>query len=243
MGAQDMPRVVLIRHGDDPDDDRVTTFFKDKGITPDIRRPFSGEPLGDFDTSVVAVVVYGGPFNVFEENKYPFLYDENLWIERCLKHDVPLLGICQGAQQMARVLGAEVGPKPGEPCEFGYYEIEATAAGRAIFPARLVVALSHFHEFQLPRGATLLASSAAFRQQAFQYGANAFAFQFHAEVRSAGFRRWQEATPANQGNYFRPGAQVREEQDRLMARHDQAQHAWFMAFQERHFASAFTSIG
>ena len=47
----------------------------------------------------------GGPFNVFDEAKHPFLHDENRWIEQCLKTGVPLLGICQGAQSIARVLG------------------------------------------------------------------------------------------------------------------------------------------
>jgi GMP synthase (glutamine-hydrolysing) len=232
-----LPRVVFIKHGEDPDDDRITRFFIDKGISPDIRRPFKGEPLGLCDSSVVASVVYGGPFNVFEEDKYPFLHDENRWIERCLTRRVPILAICQGAQSMARVLGASVGPKPGEPCEFGYYEIEATAVGRTLFPERLVVAMSHFHEFQLPAGATLLATSAAFRQQAFAFGDNALAFQFHAEVTPAGFRRWQKATPPGQGNYGRPGAQTPDEQTRLMRRHDEAQHVWFLAFLQRFFAS------
>ena len=230
-----MSRVVLIRHNDDPVDDRVVTFFKSKGVDPEIRRPFKGDRLGDFDGSVVASVVYGGPFNVFEEDRHPFLHEENRWIEQCIRHEVPILGICQGAESMARVLGAEVGPKPDEHCEFGYYEIVPTQAGRTIFPETLVVALSHFHEFQLPKGAELLASSAAFRQQAFRYGTTAFAFQFHAEVTRQGFRRWQDGLSEN---FRRPGAQVRSEQDRLMALHDQRQHVWFMAFQEKLFGEA-----
>ena len=75
-----MARFVLIRHGDDPDDDRVVTYFRSKGVEPEIIRPFKGEVLGDVDAAVGGSVVYGGPFNVFEEDKHPFLHDEARWI-------------------------------------------------------------------------------------------------------------------------------------------------------------------
>ena len=230
-----MARFVLVRHGDDPDDDRVVTFFRAKGIEPDIRRPFKGEGLGEFDQSVAGSVIYGGPFNVFDEDKHAFLDDEARWIRQCIDADVPLLGICQGAQQIARVLGADVGPAPGGPTEFGYYEITPTDKGRGYFPERLVVTQSHFHAFQTPPGAEHLAGSALFPQQAFKHGARTFGLQFHAEVTPPGFRRWQDASWAR---YGKPGAQTRQEQDQLMAAHDAAQHQWFMGFLERLFGEA-----
>ena len=230
-----MARIVLIRHSDEPEDDRVVTFFRHHGAKLDTVKPFKGEPLGEVDGSVAASVVYGGPFNTYDEDKHPFLHDENRWIEQCLKRDVPILAICQGAQSMARVLGAYTGPKAGEPSEFGYYEIFPTEAGRAYFPERLVVTQSHFHEFHLPHGAEHLASSEAFSWQAFKYGVSAFAFQFHAEVTPDGFRRWQQSDRAIQDM---PGAQSRAEQDALMAEHDAAQGAWFMSFMEKQFRSA-----
>ncbi len=230
-----MARFVLVRHGDDPDDDRVVGYFRAKGIEPDIVRPFKGERLGDVDRTVAGSVIYGGPFNVFDEDLHPFLHDEARWIRQCMAAHVPLLGICQGAQQIARVLGAEVGPMDGEPTEFGYYEITPMEAGRASFPDRFVVAQSHFHAFQIPPGAELLAGSALFPQQAFKYGARTFGLQFHAEVTPPGFRRWQDAPWAR---YGKPGAQTRQEQDQLMAAHDAAQHQWFMGFLERLFGEA-----
>jgi GMP synthase (glutamine-hydrolysing) len=228
-------RVVLIRHGDDPDDDRVVTFFRSRAVAAEIVKPFKGEALPDVDETVIGSVVYGGGFNVFDEDKHPFLNDEARWIRQCIAADVPLLGICQGAQQIARVLGADVGPKTGEPTEFGYYEIAPTESGRAVFPASLFVAQSHFHEFQIPPGAEHLAGSELFGNQAFRYGDKVFGFQFHAEVTPQGFRRWQEAPWAR---YGKPGAQTRDDQDRLMAAHDQAQHDWFMGFLDRLFGPA-----
>ena len=230
-----MARIVLIRHSDEPEDDRVVTFFRRQGATVDTVKPFKGEALGEVDGSVAASVVFGGPFNTYEEDKHPFLHEENRWIERCLERDVPILGICQGAQSMARVLGAYTGPKQGEHCEFGYYEIFPTEAGRAYFPERMVVTQSHFHEFHIPHGAEHLASSEGFSYQAFKYGASAFGFQFHAEVTPNGFRRWQHADRAIQAM---SGAQTRARQDELMAEHDAAQGAWFMEFMQGHFQAA-----
>lgn len=230
-----MPRFVLIRHGDDPDDDRVVTYFRSKGVEPEIVRPFKGEALGDADATVGGSVVYGGPFNVFDEDLHPFLHDEARWIRQCMAANVPLLGICQGAQQIARVLGAEVGPREGEPNEFGYYDVTPTESGRAYFPDSLVVAQSHYHAFQIPKGAEHLAGSTLFPNQAFMHGERTFGFQFHAEVTPRCFRRWQDAPWARFG---KPGAQTRDEQDRLMAAHDRTQHQWFMGFMDRLFGEA-----
>jgi GMP synthase (glutamine-hydrolysing) len=177
-------------------------------------------------------VIHGGPFNVFETGRHRFLIDEHRWAEQCMARGVPLLGICQGAQSIAHVLGARVGPKESEPHEFGYYPLSPTEAGEALFPSEFHVCQCHFHEFAIPDGAELLASSDAFPNQAMRYGERTYGFQFHAEVTRAGFRRWQEKPWAAFG---KPGAQTREEQDRLGVLHDAAQHDWFMGFLDRLF--------
>lgn len=230
-----MGRIVLIRHNDEPDDDRVVAYFRARDLEPEIRKPFWGEALGKVDGSVAASVVYGGPFNVFEEDRHAFLSDENRWIEACISKGVPLLGICQGAQSIARVLGAHVGPKTDGTHEFGYYEIEATPEGLGMFPPKLVVTQAHSHEFQLPAGAQNLAFSNLFAQQAFSYGPSTYALQFHAEVTPNGFRRWQDSAWAP---YGKPGVQSRAEQDRLMSQHDADQHRWFMGFLDAFFGPA-----
>lgn len=228
-------RVVLVSHHDEVRNNRVLDFFRANGVPADIRRPFKGDALGSPDGSVIASVVFGGPFNVFDETQYPFLHDEHAWIEACMKRDIPLLGICQGAQSIARVLGAAVGPKPDGSCEFGYYDIMSTPAGQPFFPERLVVTQAHYHEFAVPGGAELLATGRAFCQQAFRYGRNTFAFQFHADVTKAEFRRWQVELSSL---YDKPGSQTRRRQDELAGQHDEAQHAWFMTFQDALFAGA-----
>jgi GMP synthase (glutamine-hydrolysing) len=225
-------RVILVRHGDDPPDDRVHTYVVRSGFEPVVKKPFAGDPLGEVDDTVAGSVVYGGRFEAYAHDRFPFLKEEARWIEACMAQGVPLLGICQGAQQIADVLGAPVGPMQDGRGEFGYYRIEPTEAGQAILPEPIHVTQSHFHTFGIPGGATHLATSAAFPNQAFSYGASTYAFQFHPEVTIEAFRRWQAAPNAF---YDKPGAQTREEQDRLMHRHDAAQAGWFYGFLERLF--------
>ena len=233
-------RVVLVRHGDDPPDDRVYTYLRANGFEADLRRPYQGDSLGEVDDTVCGTVIYGGPFNAFATQEHPFLKEEYRWIEACLTDDVPMLGICQGAQQIALHLGAEVGPKPGEPYEFGYYRVDPTEDGRDFLARPLWFTQAHYHMFGIPETAVHLARSEAFENQAFRYGDKVFGLQFHAEVTPSGFRRWQDDKGADFG---KPGAQTREEQDDLQARHDDAQDAWFGGFMTSLFGTAARQAG
>ena len=118
--------LVLIRHSDEPADDRVFTYARMNGLVPIETFPFRGDRLGEPTENTLGTVVYGGMFNVFEEEKHPFLHEENRWIRACMDANLPVLGLCQGAQQIARILGAQVGPTPDNRHEFGYYEVTPT---------------------------------------------------------------------------------------------------------------------
>lgn len=220
-------RLVLIRHGDDPPDDRVATFAALNGFRLDVRRPFAGDDLGPLDDSVAGTVLYGGGFEVYDAERHPFLVREHHWIEACMDREVPLLGICQGAQSIAYVLGSRVGPPAHGGSEFGYYEIQPTDEGGDFLSGPMHVTQSHFHEFETPQGGVNLATSAAFPNQAFRYGKCTYGLQFHPEVTIEGFRRWQDAPWAR---YHLPGAQSREDQNRLMYKHDETQARWFTNF-------------
>ncbi len=229
-------RLVLIRHGDDPPDDRVALYAAANGLAADFRRPFLGDALPPLDETIAGVVLYGGPFEVYDAARHPFLAEEHGYIEQCLERDVPLLGICQGAQSIAHVLGARVGQPSHGAAEFGFYEVSPTEAGRASFLTQpLHMAQNHFHEFDTPAGAVNLASTDSYPNQAFQVTPRAYGLQFHAEVTPDCFRRWQDAPWAR---YSFPGAQSREEQTRLLALHDTAQGAWFNGFLTKLFGAA-----
>ena len=115
--------MVLIRHSDEPADARVFTYARMNGLVPIETFPFRGDRLGKPTENTLGTVVYGGMFNVFEEEKHPFLHEENRWIRACMDANLPVLGLCQGVQQIARILGAQVGPTPHNRHEFGYYKV------------------------------------------------------------------------------------------------------------------------
>ncbi|WP_256750672.1 glutamine amidotransferase [Mesorhizobium sp. Mes31] len=224
-------RVVLVRHSDEPADDRVFGYLRQNGYEPVLRRAYAGEAL-DADDAVAGGVVYGGMYNVYDTALHPFLLDEYRFIDFCMNSDIPLLGICQGAQQIAWHRGAHVGPPATGMHEFGYYPLYPAAGAEDFLPAPIHVTQSHWHGFELPEGAEHLASSALFPNQAFRIGDKIYGLQFHAEVTPTGFGRVQNRPGAN---YGKPGAQTREEQDRLMSLHDAAQAAWFHGFLRKLF--------
>lgn len=220
-------RVLLVRHGDEPADDRVVTWLTQAGYTVDARKPFAGEQLGEVTENLAATVIYGGPYNVYETEKHPFLNEEYRWIDACLKADVPMLGLCQGAQQIAHHLGAWAGAKPHKTYEFGYYRLDPEPGASDFLPAPMRVTQAHFHTFDLPKGAERLARSEVYENQAFRVGSQVYGFQFHPEVTIEGFRRWQIG---KEDLFGRNGVQTLAEQNRLMHLHDAQQAAWFYGF-------------
>ena len=227
-------RVLEIRHGDEPPVDRVHGHLVGAGYAVERLRPYAGDAVPRVDDTVAGVVVHGGPFAVYAEDEFPFLVEEHRLIREALDAGVPLLGICQGAQSMARVLGAEVGPPDHGLHEFGYYEIRPTADGAAdgFLSKPLVVCQAHYHQFGIPDGAVRLAESDVYPNQAFRWGERAWGLQFHGEVTPDLFRRWQGESWARSDA---PGAQDEAEQNRLMALHDDAQADWYAGFLGRVF--------
>jgi GMP synthase (glutamine-hydrolysing) len=139
------------------------------------------------------LVVLGGPIGAYEEAAYPFLADELAVLDQRLAANRPTLGICLGAQLMARALGARV--YPGGRKEIGWSLLQFTMAGQngCLKPlAAEPTPVLHWHgdTFDLPREAVLLASSELYENQAFSWGTSALALQFHAEVGKDALERW-----------------------------------------------------
>lgn len=138
------------------------------------------------------VVVLGGPIGVYEEEAYPFIRDELQLLRTRLDVGRPTIGICLGCQMIARVLGARVYPGNGK--EIGWKPLELSAAGQAsplaAFTEEISVLHWHGDTFDLPDGATLLASTDLYPHQAFAWGDNVLALQFHIETTAQGLENW-----------------------------------------------------
>jgi len=223
-----MPDVILITHAADEKDDRAAAWFAASGYTCRWVRPDIGEPLPAGTDGVAACVVYGGRYDVNPKNVHPFLGDETRFMERCFAADVPVLGLCLGAQMMADLLGAPAGPHPDGYAEYGYYDLEITQEGRTVFGAGLKVLESHWHGwFDTSRGCTLLAQSELFPQQAIRYGEHHYGFQFHPEASFETMARW--AGRRGERNNL-PGAYPVERQLADHALYDKALGDWFFGF-------------
>jgi GMP synthase (glutamine-hydrolysing) len=137
------------------------------------------------------LVVLGAPIGAYEDDKYPFLVDELRILRDRLGARLPTLGICLGAQLIARALGARV--YPGTAKEIGWKRLTLTAAGRAGPVKNLEdIPVLHWHgdTFSLPEDAVCLASTPITKHQAFSVGGHALGLQFHPEVGMKGFERW-----------------------------------------------------
>ncbi len=152
------------------------------------------DELADLDALQPAlVVVLGGPIGATDERDYPFLADELRLLEKRLRHERPTLGICLGSQLMARALGARVYPGPQK--EIGWARLSLAPHGetsclRHLSPERTRVLHWHGDTFDLPDNALRLASTPVCENQAFAWGKNALALQFHPEATRKGLERW-----------------------------------------------------
>lgn len=154
---------------------------------------YCGDSLPKTLDSAAGVVILGGPMNVYEEESYPFLRSEDQFIRQVLREEVPFLGICLGAQLLAKACGAAVTKSPHK--EIGWFEAELTEAGMrdSLFrglPGTLSVFQWHEDTFVVPVGASLLATSELCRNQAFKVGNLAYGLQFHLEVTPEMVRAW-----------------------------------------------------
>ncbi len=142
------------------------------------------------------IVLLGGPMNVYEEDRYPFLKEEDLFIKEAIQRGKTLLGICLGAQLIAKALGAKVSKSPLR--EIGWYDVSLTAEGFkdpffSCLPETFPVFQWHGDTFEIPKPAKLMATSHGVPHQAFRYGNNVYGLQFHLEVTEDMIQDWLEA--------------------------------------------------
>jgi GMP synthase (glutamine-hydrolysing) len=183
MGTRRIVRVIQHVDGEGPG--LIAVALEREGVAVEVIRVDRGEPVPRELGDAGGLVVLGGPMGVYEADQYPHLRDELRLIEAALRVGAPVLGVCLGSQLLAAALGARVGPAPMK--EIGWFTVTpkpAAASDRLFGPLPSSFVALHWHGdvFELPAGATSLASSTRTEHQAFRYGDLAYGILFHLEA-------------------------------------------------------------
>lgn len=175
----------------------ITREAGKRGLEADVRRLDRGDAIPDADF-VDGLVVMGGPMGAYEEDRYPFLPSECRLLAETVRRGRPVLGVCLGAQLLAKALGGTV--YAGHEPEIGFGSVELTADAKQdplLVSAPESLSVFHWHgdTFTLPEGAVLLASSQKYAHQAFRFGSRAYGFQFHVEPDADTWAAWRDHLP------------------------------------------------
>ena len=179
MHNNNSKKALLIVHQRRSSIGDVGLKLKQRNFFLDIRRPSLGDKLPTDMPNYDLSVIYGGPMSANDQNSY--IKYEIDWISNVLESKKPFLGICLGAQMLAKNLGAQVSPSSDKSCEIGFFKLDPVSKGSKIFQNQKTFFQWHNEGFELPRGSKLLAKGSKFPNQAFQYN-NAYGIQFHPEV-------------------------------------------------------------
>lgn len=162
----------------------IEPWSRTHGYSLSATKFYQGDPLPEMK-SIDWLIVMGGPMNIYEEDKYPWLVQEKKLIEQAIKERKVVIGICLGAQLIADVLGAKIFQNQYK--EIGWFPIYLTDKAKEsplfnFLPQKLNVFHWHGDTFDLPAGAAQVAQSEACHNQAFIYNGKVLALQFHLEV-------------------------------------------------------------
>ncbi|WP_407529316.1 glutamine amidotransferase [Methylobacterium oryzisoli] len=222
--------VLIVLHQEQSTPGRVGRLLQERGHALDVRRPRYGDALPTTLADHAGAVIFGGPMSANDPDD--FIRQEIDWIGVPLAERRPFLGLCLGAQMLAKCLGATVCAHPEGRAEIGYYPLLPTPAGHGFaseigqpWPSHVY----HWHRegFSCPAGGETLATGDDFPTQAIRVGPAAFGLQFHPEVTHAMLCRW---TVRAAERLALPGAQDRMRQLEGRYMHDPHVARWLDAF-------------
>ena len=182
--------ILILKHIDIEGPGTLGEYFQERAYKPKHIDLGRGEALVSELSNVAAVIVMGGPMNVYEEDKYPWLKAENIFIQNVLKEKIPYLGICLGAQLLAKACQAPVVKSPMK--EVGWFKVFIEKSDPLFAGLDKTMEVYHWHEdmFSIPGQGERLATAPACPNQAFKVGGNAYGLQFHVEITRGMIESW-----------------------------------------------------
>jgi GMP synthase (glutamine-hydrolysing) len=187
-------KTLILCHKSQRDAGAFESMLQNRNADVEVRLAFD-EGIKDVDPKTHDLTIFmGGPMGAYQADLFPYLNDEVDYIQKRLELNKPYLGVCLGGQLMARAMGAENYPgKSGK--EIGWHKIAVNDAGMKTPVKHLDASVTpmmqwHGDTFDLPKEATLLASSDLYKNQAFSYGEKALGFQCHPEVTNTNIELW-----------------------------------------------------
>jgi len=183
---------LVLQHLDIEPPALIADCLLEAGHTFEIVHIYKGNPIPNTLEDYAGLIVMGGPMSA--DNRLPFIANEIALLQQAIAQDFPALGICLGAQLLAKAARAEIVPSPKR--ELGWYPLLATPDGKVdtLFSSLPTEGLSvfqwHGETFSLPREAMLLASCPEVPHQAFRLGTRQYGLQFHVEVDEATIGLW-----------------------------------------------------
>jgi GMP synthase (glutamine-hydrolysing) len=220
-------QILCIVHQETSTAGLVGQLLQQQGYSLSLCCPALGDRLPPSLDDYAGAIVFGGPMSANDDDTLPFIRAELDWLSVPLTSEKPFLGICLGAQLLARSLGGIVAPHPEDIREIGYFPLQATASGSELFSPLTHVYHWHSEGFTLPPDAVLLAQGETFLNQAFRYDNNAYGLQFHPEMTPEMLDFW---TTQGAEQLSLTGAQTRSHQFQNHARYSPKVAIWLQDF-------------
>lgn len=221
---------LFVKHSSNWNVDRCTRWMEANGKVVQWCYPVAGEDFPDPD-DYAGVIVFGGANSANDCSDYDWVRRELVFVEQCLKQDIPFFGICLGAQILARVLGARVRPHEHDIKEVGFHRVDPVPEDPDFLGEPLTVMQWHSEGFELPPDTQRIATGTDFPNQGYRLNEHVLGVQFHPEVNAEVLAIWQERNRLNS-----PGQLSDEDRATMMADahlHDENISMWLDSFLTR----------